>query len=459
MCAYCNTQLPNGTHAASCPYAAAATQSGGNKSSGGKQHNPEHDLSLMVTGAVVQGLMGSLLSTPVNQGPSQQDIIDAQRIAATKAMQRDLEWQRKKDAEFVAEQQKMLTGLKPVDGDADSAFNQLSGSAMGFKQADDLDVLAATAREPFDTAGESNGFWGDTLPEQDLRLLVEPENDSRIVDLSKASTFVVQSLKDEQTPKAPEPDKSQPVTKTPTAQECAALTQKLNGYLNQKSKFYLTVLTAQEQVNSWREANRNALMNAAKEGVSLWLGDILETLTKRGQAAEHLRRIVEQNGSAMAANGVDVAALTAKIARLKNISRIGQIADLANQGQGWQPFLQNGFSALLGELESSNQEMTQIMEDPGVQPFIASDAQLLSAALDLSSIAASHAVFGKWVAKKMPVIAAAQFAVNQSYNALDWLLSFNRLAESHEINGQVLASARSLQDRIDDTRITLYACR
>lgn len=459
VCAYCNTPLPGGTHAQSCPYATTAAPSGGANAGSVKHHDPEHDLSLMVTGAVVQGLMSSLLSAPANQGPSQQDIQDAQRQAAVKAMQRELEWQRQKDADFAAGQHKMLTGLKPVNGDAGDAFKQLSGTAMGFKPPDDLDALAAAAREPFDTAGESSGFWGDTLSEQDVRLLVEPENDPRIVDLSKASTYVVQSLKDEQTAKAREVDKSQPVNNSPPAQECAALTQKLSGYLNQRSKFYQTVLTAQEQVNSWREANRNALMNAAKEGVALWLGDILETLAKRGQAAERLRRIVEQNGSAMASNGVDVAALTAKIERLKILSRVGQIAELANQGQGWHSFLQNGFSALLAELTSSNQEMTQILENPGIQPFVAADAPFLSAALDLSTIAASHAVFGKWVAKKMPVVAAAQFAVNQSYNALDWLLSFNRLAKSHEINGQVLASAQSLQERIDDTRIMLDACR
>ncbi|MBN1906624.1 MAG: hypothetical protein JW927_16195 [Deltaproteobacteria bacterium] len=38
--------------------------------------------------------------------------------------------------------------------------------------------------------------------------------------------------------------------------------------------------------------------------------------------------------------------------------------------------------------------------------------------LDISRIAASANVFGKWVAKKMPVVTGIELAINQLYNAI-----------------------------------------
>ena len=67
-------------------------------------------------------------------------------------------------------------------------------------------------------------------------------------------------------------------------------------------------------------------------------------------------------------------------------------------------------------------------------------------------------MFGKWVAKQMPMVAWTSFAINQAYNATDWYLSFQRLADAHRINGKVAEAGRSLQNKIDDTRIALKQC-
>jgi hypothetical protein len=62
------------------------------------------------------------------------------------------------------------------------------------------------------------------------------------------------------------------------------------------------------------------------------------------------------------------------------------------------------------------------------------------------------------VAKKIPVIAGIELAINQTYNAMDWLLSFNRIMDANSINGKVLDTARQIQKNIDNTNVELDGC-
>jgi hypothetical protein len=100
-----------------------------------------------------------------------------------------------------------------------------------------------------------------------------------------------------------------------------------------------------------------------------------------------------------------------------------------------------------------------MLEDPGMQKYFEADAPELNAMLDISKLAASNKVFGKWVAKKVPIIAGVELAINQTYNALDWYLSYKSIAEANDINGRVLETARSIQKNIDDASMELRNCR
>jgi len=73
-------------------------------------------------------------------------------------------------------------------------------------------------------------------------------------------------------------------------------------------------------------------------------------------------------------------------------------------------------------------------------------------------IIAEEAVFGEWVKKRVPMIAACRFAVNEVYHATDFYLSFTRIMEANRINGEVMYAAQSLQKHIDDTYFDLREC-
>lgn len=422
------------------------------------------DINSMVVGTIFQGLLTSMFAPPTSSNNAQ-EALAAQQKAAALAAQQAAAHQRAQEAAFQAEHDKMMQSFKQLDGSQGVAFKSLSDASLAFKTLDDdPESLAADARKPFDTAAEPRPptpFFGDTMPLKDIQLLVNPENDPRVVDLKNATAYVVKNLKNEGDPSAPTAKprdgraEGNPITK---AQDCAKLTHKLQGFLTQRDKFHSTINLAQEQLTTWETANRNALLNAAKDGIEYFTGQLLEGVANRGKAADRLQRIYEKNAAQMAQEGGDIAAIEAKIQRLKMLSSAGKISELTSNIMDWQTFIKDGMSGLMSQLTSSNQEVHALLDDPKLQKYFETESPELKALLDISKIAASNKVFGKWVAKKVPLIAGVELAINQSYNGLDWLLSFKRLSEAHKINGKVLASAKALQQHIDDTSWALRDC-
>ena len=425
----------------------------------------------MLVGGIIEGLFSNMMSQPSqHSAAAQRALLEQQQAAAQAARQKEL-WRQARDAEFQAERDRMLGAYKGLEGTSASGYKAGEGSALDFKSLDgDSELLAASARQPFDTAGSlaipspgSSGtatpFFGDTMPDQDLRLLVQPENDPRIVDLRQAKTFISDNLKKEAQPVATKKSRvkgeGEPIIEPP---DCAALTTKLNGFLQQRSRFNSTILLAQSQVNEWETANRAALMNAAKDGIEYFAGGLLETLANRGKAAQRLQEIYTRNAASMAAEVVDILALEAKINRLQLLASAGKMAQVTSQVNDWQTFTKDGMSALLTQLHSSNAEVKEILADPKVGKYFQSESAELNLLLDISKMMAANKIFGKWVAKQIPVIGLTEISIKQLYNGTDWANSLYRLMQANDINGRVMESAKSLQKHIDDTRIALGEC-
>jgi hypothetical protein len=474
VCAYCGTSLPNGAHSSNCPYYKAPKSSGG-----GKKHHSgglgAGDMQSMMVGAIFGSLLGAVFAPPADNGQDaaaqQAAALAAQQKAAELAAKQSAE-KRAKEAAAQAEFDKMMQSYKQLDGAAKATS---PNAGLGLKTLDgDMENLAANARQPFDTGGlglkglddappapAPTPFFGDTMPVEDIQRLVNPDSDPRVADLREAKKFVVENLKKE--PKEPAPDKQpdkkadkKPAAKSP---DCERLSAKLTGFLEQRQKFNKTILMAQEQLDTWKEANRNALLNAAKDGFEYFAGQYLEALSKRGRAAERYKGILERRAEEMAREGIDVAAVRAKIDRMATLSTVGQVAELTNQLNDWTTFAKDGLSAMLVQLAASDAEVKAVLEDPKVGKYFETDAPTLSALFDLSKILADSKVFGKWVAKKVPLIAGIEISVKQSYNALDWGLSLSRILDANQVNGQVLDAAKGLQRHIDETYYELKTCR
>lgn len=440
--------------------------------SGGKKFNSNQAMKMMVTTTILESLLASIFAP--NPATTQEALAAKQKAAALAAAQAEAE-QKALAAKAQAEYENMMQSYKQLDGSQGTAFKTLSGSALGLKSLDgDAETLAAGARKPFDTAstlkgppppvavGSATPFFGDTMPIDQIRTLVNPDNDPRIVDLREAVTYVVDSIKNDNSKieESIKPydgvDRGGPIVAPP---DCVALAKKLRGFIDQRNKFNKTILLSQEQYTTWKTANRNALLNAAKEGVEFFVLRYLKLFAKKENAVGRLKQTYEKQAARMMQDGVDVADVQARIDRAQRLYAATQVADIAASIRDWQNFLNNGFSAILVRMKASNEEIQELFDDPKTAKYFSTDSPALNALLDLSLIVADEKVFGEWVARKVPVIAACRFAVNETYHATDWILSLNRVMEANRINGQVMYAARSLQKHIDDTYLDLRECR
>jgi len=310
VCAYCGTRLPYGAHSSGCPY------SSGSKSTGSKAATPKsgskksYSHAPSMKAAMAGALFETLLSAAFAPDPkSSQEALEAQQRAAEIAAQQNAEWQRAQEAKAQAEFERMMQSYKQLDGGG-VAFKTLSDSTLGLKTlGGDAETLAANARKPFDTAsdakeassgevaaGSPTPFFGDKMSDEELRRLVNPENDPNVVDLRSAVTYLAENVKNTPaTEGAKATDgtaKGEPIIQPP---DCAKLTLRLNSYLDQRQKFHKTILLAHEQLQVWETANRNALLNAAKDGLEYFTGELIDYLKKKGEAADRLQRIYQKN--------------------------------------------------------------------------------------------------------------------------------------------------------------------
>ncbi|KJS28860.1 MAG: hypothetical protein VR64_22340 [Desulfatitalea sp. BRH_c12] len=440
-----------------------------NKSSaGGHKHGiTSRDINTMIVGTLFESLLTAMF---VDNTASAKEAQNARQKAAVLAAAQAAENKRAQDAIAQAEFEKMMRSYKQLGDSQSLGYKPLSDATLDYKTMDgEMEALAANARKPFDappqlkvpgpeTVDGGTPFFGDSMPLEDIRILVDPETDPDVVDLRKASTYVIENIKKysvtratASTPK----DIGGPNTQSP---ECADLARKLDGFVHQRHQFQKTIDLSQEQYDTWHNANRNALLNAAKDGVEYFSGQLLEALRQRGRAAERLQQIYQKNAQQMAQEGLNTAAIEASLKRLKALSATARISELTGNITDWQSFIKNGVSGLMTQLSASNQEIQGLLEDPRMQKYFEMDAPELKALFDISQIAASANVFGKWVAKKLPIIGGVELSINQSYNALDWYLSYKRIKEANQINSRVMAAARSIQHNIDTISMDLERC-
>jgi len=436
------------------------------KGGGSKGLSSAAQMKGMVFGAVFESVLTSLFTTP---RASEADIQAAQQRAAELAWQQEQERQAR-EAAAQAAYDRMMQSYKQLDDAATASFKTIADANLSFKGLDgDLETMTANARKPFDTAGAlvpppappepvvPTQFFGDTMPLADIKLLANPENDPRVVDMREANRYVVQSIKTdkEKIAAAVQQQIARQAQAPKSKEQCVALARKLDGFLAQRNRFQKTIYQGQEQLNVWEEASRAALVNAAKDGFEFFAGKYLDVLKNRSEFAETVLQRINAQRDNLARAGYNMAAYEAKLSRFKTI---GTVADNIAKANDWQTMMKDGVSSLIAQLASSNDEMKAMMEEPIMQQVLTTDSPRLNLLLDITKLVAAEGVVGKWVANQIPVIGWVEISIKQAYNATDWFLSFQRIGDANNINGQIMASARSLQRHIDDTYLELRQC-
>jgi hypothetical protein len=426
----------------------------------------------MITGSLLQGLFNSLLNS---QGTDQKEL-DAKQQAAKmeeiKVAEQAAKQRKIMEAIAQAEYDKMMQSYKLLDDAQNLKIKTLDGPDLNFKTLDgEAEALSSEAQKQFESGSVTvppsakltdTRFFGDVLPAEDLQALVDLDNKPNIVDLRDADKYIEEKTAEDSTGivtllrNNESEGNGEPIIMKP---DCIKLREQLKGYINQREQFKNTIELSQSELNIWETANNNAMMNAAKDGLEFFTGELLEGMANRGKAAERLQLIYNTKANQMKGDGINVLEIQAKIDRLRTVISAGQIAEFTSNVKDWETFARDGLSSLLSKLNDSNNDINGIFEDPMVKKYFETEKPELKTLLDISKLASANMVFGKWVARKMPFIAVIEISIKQSYNALDYLLSLNRIIEAKKINGGVMDTARYIQKNIDDTYLALTNCQ
>ena len=209
-------------------------------------------------------------------------------------------------------------------------------------------------------------------------------------------------------------------------------------------------------------------MNAAKAGLEYFIGDIVEKLGKKGEAATRLENILTKNAEQMAKDGLDIIEIQGKIQRMHNLSKVAGAIKSTYNLKDWEAFLKDGWSALVIRVSESNAEIKEILNNPQMQKYFNLEnpspnmnipTPELRVLLDIANIGLTYDVFGSWVAKKAPMIALTQFSIDQIYNVTDWILSYRNICMLREVSGQEMVAANYQQQKINETITLIQNCR
>ena len=473
VCEYCGTPLPNGVHIPPCPYAVTAGSSSSSTITKKAAVNSTPNYSTMFVGAMFQGMLNSIFSSNPSdapKGPTPEE--QATMIANQQAAIRAAEQQRLNALKAQEEFNNMMKSYKILDDSKDIQAKTLGTDELDFKNLNgDAETLSTDARRQFENVKipdvktpDNKGatpFFGDTMPVADIQTLTDVDNNPDVVDLRDAKKYVTEKHEKDNSGIVSilntilNEDQGGPIIYKPL---CKDLGIKLRAYTNQRAQFQKTIDLSQNELDIWETANRNALVNAAKDGIEYFTGEFLEGLANRGKAAERLMGIYEKNLVQMQTAGVNVVELKEKIMRLQALSTIGNMAEFKSSMSDWQTFMKDGLSSLIAKLSDSNNEIKEMMENPQLKDYFETEKPELNTLLDITKLAASNKVFGKWLAKKIPIVATIEISIKQTYNATDWLLSLNRIKKARNILGGVLDTAKFIQKNIDDTYAALQDC-
>ncbi|MDP4291005.1 MAG: hypothetical protein Q8908_07985, partial [Bacteroidota bacterium] len=390
VCVYCGAALPNGVHAPNCPYNTASLTK--TKVS----IAPALDIKTMVVGSIFQSLLSSMLnSSPVDDKKSQ----EAAQMEANLAAMHAAKMKRYNDSVAQVEYEKMMATYKQLEGSQEVTTKTLSNTNLDFKTLNgDAEALSANARHQFErgikipvadssSQHQATGFFGDTMPMTDIQTLVEPENNPDVVDLRQSKQYVAAQIKSDSLNivtllrKDEAKENGEPIIQKP---DCVKLKGLLNAYTRQRSEFQKTILLSNSQLDIWEAKNRNALVNAAKDGIDYFIGEILDALKNRGEIADKYQMVLDNNVNQMMGEGIDVTKIQNEIAQLRKISARGQTADFLNSLKDWNTFMKDGLSSLIGELSESNKDVSGILEDPMMKKYFEPESSKLNTLLDIS---------------------------------------------------------------------------
>jgi len=429
--------------------------------------------------ALATGIMQMMLTKMLSPDPKQQQAEEAakqaelDRIAAEAAKQAQIEAALEQERyENMMKLYKPVPGsqtleVKTPDGNADLDFKTLNG---------DAEQMASEARRPFDSAGElteipdigeGTDFFGVPVSSPEFTTLTDPDSDPVIADLDEANKYINENVAKEEIEKVESLKKDDPgeVKKELPEGYCVGLQTKLSGFTETRAKFQKTINLTQGELNKWKEQNNAAMWNAAKSGFSLVTDIFLKHLDLRKTGATDLKKYLEALPLGKTPGAADnyIKILDQVINYRYNLPKTAENIKKATE---YAFLLRDATQIMAEEIAKSDQDVSAMLNDPRFKVLLNDGNPEVDAGQFSFGKIADIFLEGPKLQEKLisaftktqPIVAWCQFAVDQTYNATDWILSYKRICDLNNVSGKETEAAQYLQTKIFETRLLMKDC-
>lgn len=412
-----------------------------------------HSVNNAVKLQLFQGLLDAVMQgTENNATLQQQQEAKHQYDLQRKQKERELEFNRQKN--FAEKKDKLLGTLKGAGTGKLVDFKNLDGDAEAMRKAagDPFDQSADTAAKAKVSAGTN--FFGTKLSEPEITTLMESKNDPIIVDLSKANTFIVQNLKQNETAiKKLQKQKTQ-------RPACKEIIAKYNRQVDDMKKFQKQIEFTQSQLDEWRQKNDAAFWNAVIDGASFAIGEYFDYLKETRKGAENVKHNLELIETKLINEKVytpaQIAGLKKKLnVRMAEHTMAKYSSDFSNITDYFD-HVKNTIQSSVAEIGKTDADIKEFLSNPKVREYLS----------EYPTTDAAQFVAGKYIKAllekkgftKYSYVSIAQLAVNTVYNATDMYLSYKNICTLRNASGKEFAAVRHIQSQISNTYRKIVEC-
>jgi hypothetical protein len=425
----------------------------------------------MITNGIVNALISNMFAPDPKAEKAALEAKQAEeaRIAAEAEQQRQIQ-------EAIAREkyENMMKMYKQVPGSQELGLK--SSTDLDFKDLDGTDeALSSDARNQFESGSLSNiipeisdgtDFFGVPVSSPEFSVLTEPYNDPNVVDLRNAEKIIDEGIASEENAKVKdlkENDPKQP-EKQLTPEFCADMQKKLDGFIDTRARFQKTINMTQGELSKWQKQNTDALWNSAKSGATLVSDVFLKHIDLRKAGAIDLKS--QLNALTMGANPAAVDNYISLLDKVISYKKTLAVVDNGKKVVDWATFARDESQAIANEIATDDKGVLAMLNDQRVKtvlndgkPFADAEQSFVSKSIEI--FLEGPKIQQKLVSafsQTMPVVAWCQFAVDQTYNATDWVLSYKRICDSNNVSGKEAEAAQYLQDKIMEIRTSMSGC-
>ena len=437
-----------------------------------------------ISNAVTTGIdvISNILSSDLKQK-------QAELEARQKEQERiDIENEKQRQIDAALEQERhnnMMKMLKPVPGsqtlgvkslqsaNTDLDFKTLDGGSEGLsrKAANQFDSLAVDKGSP--AIGKGNDFFGIPVSSPDLQTLIVPENDPVYIDTKTAVNLTDEYLKNEKPAvkiigKTGNETKEGPIIEQPACQE---LTDKLVRYRSDMIKFNEWNTETLKELDKWKEQNNDAFWNAVTDGASAAFGVFVDYLNESRSSASKIKKILEDNEEKYIKDKVFTTEDITKYKKLLDqritLCKITGLVKAGMEPWDYVNLARNVLQGTVEKLAKSDGDCMEIIkvlkekqylnETPFVDAgqFVASE--VIKKFLDDPSLVIKSKSLIK-SSLKIPYVTIVQLAIDETYNAIDWLTSRANICTLRDADGKATEAVKKIQADMDNIKLQLKKC-